>query len=156
MMETMESVDMAALILESHKLSAMINQSQEVATYLAAKQQMEEDLQAQELLRQFEKKKVAYEDVQRFGKYHPDYDKVSTEVRQLKRSMELLDTVQAFKRAEDALDNLLYMVSRTIADAVSPTIKVPSNNPFLEAKAGGCGTGGSCGCSTKPKAKKTS
>lgn len=151
MMDTMESVDMAELIMESAMLSEMINQSQEVAAYLRAKKQLEEDAQAQQLLAEFEKKKAAYEDVQRFGKYHPDYEKISTEVRQLKRSVEMLDTVQAFKRAEDALDSLLYQVSRTIADAVSDTIKVPSNNPFLEAKAGGCGTGGSCGCSTKKK-----
>ncbi len=151
MIETTESIDMAELIMESHVLSEMINQSREVAAYLAAKKQMEQDRETQELLALFEKKKAAFEDVQRFGKYHPDYDKVSTEVRQLKRSLEMLDTVQAFKRAEDALDALLYQVSRTIADAVSDTIKVPSNNPFLETKAGGCGTGGSCGCSTKKK-----
>jgi len=151
MIETVESVDMVELIMESHELSQMINQSNEVEAYLTAKKRMEEDTQAQELLALFEKKKEAYEDVQRFGKYHPDFDKISTEVRQLKRSLEMLDTVQAFKRAEDALDNLLYQVSRTIADSVSHTIKVPSNNPFLETKAGGCGTGGSCGCSIKKK-----
>jgi cell fate (sporulation/competence/biofilm development) regulator YlbF (YheA/YmcA/DUF963 family) len=149
MMETIETVDMAELILHSHELSMMINRSREVEEYLSAKRNMEEDAEAQRLLAAFAKKKELFEDVQRFGKYHPDYDKISAEVRQLKRSIELLDSVQAFKRAEDKLDTLLYQVSRTIADAVSETIKVPSNNPFLEAKASGCGTGGSCGCSVK-------
>ncbi|NGQ94756.1 YlbF family regulator [Brevibacillus sp. SYP-B805] len=155
MTEAVVTVDMAELVTEAHELSRMINQSREVEAYLAAKEQMAQDPEAQRLLAMFQKKKAEYEDVQRFGKYHPDYDRVSTEVRQLKRSLEMLDTVQAFKRAEDALDTLLYQVSRMIADAVSPSIKVPSNNPFLEAKAGGCGTGGSCGCSIK-KVKKTS
>lgn len=149
MMETIETVDMAELIMQSHDLSTMINQSREVEEYLFAKRQMEQDEEARRLLAEFDKKKRLFEDVQRFGKYHPDYDKISTEVRQLKRSIELLDSVQSFKRAEDKLDTLLYHVSRTIADSVSETIKVPSNNPFLEAKASGCGTGGSCGCSTK-------
>jgi cell fate (sporulation/competence/biofilm development) regulator YlbF (YheA/YmcA/DUF963 family) len=155
MTETVVTVDMAELITEAHELSQMINQSREVKVYLSAKQQMAEDKEAQRLLALFQKKKAEYEDVQRFGKYHPDYDRVSAEVRQLKRSIEMLDSVQAFKKAEDALDTLLYHVGRTIADAVSPTIKVPSNNPFLETKAGGCGTGGSCGCSVK-SVKKTS
>lgn len=149
MIETIETVDMAELIMHSHELSMMINRSREVEDYLAAKRNMEADEEAQRLLAIFAKKKELFEDVQRFGKYHPDYDKISTEVRQLKRSIEMLDSVQTFKRAEDKLDTLLYQVSRTIADAVSETIKVPSNNPFLEAKSSGCGTGGSCGCSVK-------
>ncbi|WNC17085.1 YlbF family regulator [Brevibacillus brevis] len=148
-MEALETADITQLLLESHELSTMINQSREVSDYLLAKRRMEADVEAQRLLALFEKKKEQYEDVQRFGKYHPDYDHISKEVRELKRTIELMDSVQAFKRAEDALDELLYQVSRTIADAVSETIKVPSNNPFLEVHSSGCGTGGSCGCSVK-------
>ncbi|MCG5249833.1 YlbF family regulator [Brevibacillus agri] len=148
-MEAVETVDMAQLIMESHELSTMINQSREVLEYLEAKRRMEADEEVQRLLLLFEKKKEQYEDVQRFGKYHPDYNHISKEVRELKRTIELRDSVQAFKRAEDALDELLYQVSRTIAHSVSDTIKVSSNNPFLEAQGSGCGTGGSCGCSVK-------
>ncbi|ATF12838.1 YlbF family regulator [Brevibacillus sp. HB1.2] len=148
-METLEAVDMTQLIMESHELSTMINHSREVSDYLEAKRQMEADEEVQRLLVVFEAKKEQYEDVQRFGKYHPDYNHISKEVRELKRNIELRDSVQAFKRAEDALDELLYQVSRTIAHSVSETIKVPSNNPFLEAQGSGCGTGGSCGCSVK-------
>ncbi|GED51868.1 regulator [Brevibacillus borstelensis] len=149
MMEALKTVDMTELIIHSHELSTMINQSREVSEYILAKQAMEADKEAQRLLALFERKKDQYEDVQRFGKYHPDYDQISKEIRQLKRSIEMLDSVQAFKRAEDSLDQLLYEVSRTIADSVSSSIKVPSNNPFLEAKSSGCGGGGSCGCSIK-------
>lgn len=148
-MESLYTADMTDLIMESHELSTMINQSREVSDYLQAKRQMEQDAEVQRLLSVFETKKQQYEDVQRFGKYHPDFNHISKEVRELKRTIELMDSVQAFKRAEDRLDELLYQVSRTIADAVSGTIKVPSNNPFLEAKSSGCGSGGSCGCSVK-------
>nr|WP_277613442.1 YlbF family regulator [Brevibacillus humidisoli] len=150
-MDTVDTLDMTLLIDEAYSLAQMINDSQEVADYLLAKQQMEQDSEAQRLRRLFEQKKELYEEVQRFGKYHPDFTRVSTEVRETKRALEMLDSVQAFKRAENRLDDLLYEVSRTIADAVSPTIKVPSNNPFLEAKSGGCGSGGSCGCGSKKK-----
>ena len=148
-MELLDTADMTQLILESYELSAMINQSREVSEYLQAKRRMEEDGEVQRLLALFAKKKEQYEDVQRFGKYHPDYNDISKEVRELKRKIEAMETVQAFKQAEDRLDELLYQVSRTIADAVSETIKVPSNNPFLEVRNSGCGSGGSCGCSVK-------
>jgi cell fate (sporulation/competence/biofilm development) regulator YlbF (YheA/YmcA/DUF963 family) len=148
-MESLETADVTELIMESHELSTMINQSREVSEYLQAKRQMEADEEVQRLLTLFEKKKEQYEDVQRFGKYHPDFNHISKEVREMKRTIELMDSVQTFKRAEDRLDELLYQVSRTIADAVSGSIKVPSNNPFLEVKSSGCGSGGSCGCSVK-------
>ncbi|GIO07102.1 regulatory protein YlbF [Brevibacillus reuszeri] len=150
-METLEAADITQLMMESHELSSMINQSREVSEYLQAKREMELDTEVQRLLVLFEKKKEQYEDVQRFGKYHPDYNHISKEVRELKRTIELQDSVQAFKRAEDTLDELLYQVSRTIAHAVSNTIKVPSNNPFLEVQGSGCGSGGSCGCSVKSR-----
>lgn len=149
MLETIETIDMAELIEQSYDLGYMINQSQEVTQYLEAKQRMEQDEEAARLLRLFERKKEAYEEVQRFGKYHPDYTRISTEVRELKRSIEMLDSIQAFKKAETRLDEMLYRISRTIANAVSESVKVPSNNPFLEAMSQGCGTGGSCGCKTK-------
>ncbi|MBO8163182.1 MAG: YlbF family regulator [Brevibacillus sp.] len=146
-----DTLDMAVLIDEAYLLARMINESQEVAEYLEAKQRMEQDAEAQRLRRLFEQKKEQYEEVQRFGKYHPDFTRISAEVREAKRALEMLDSVQAFKRAENRLDDLLYEVSRTIADAVSTSIKVPSNNPFLEAKSAGCGSGGSCGCASKRK-----
>ncbi|WP_400163943.1 YlbF family regulator [Brevibacillus sp. TJ4] len=148
-MELLETTDTTQLILESYELSSMINQSREVSEYLLAKRRMEEDGEVKRLMSLFAKKKEQYEDVQRFGKYHPDYNHISAEVRDLKRTIESMEVVQAFKQAENQLDELLYQVSRTIADAVSNSIKVPSNNPFLEVKSSGCGSGGSCGCSVK-------
>lgn len=149
MLNGTETLDMTLLIEEAYKLAQMINDSQEVAQYLAAKQRMEQDEEAQRLRKLFMQKKEQYEEVRRFGTYHPDFDRVSKEVRETKRALEMLDTVQAFKTAENRLDEMLYEVSRTIADAVSPSVKVPSNNPFLEAISGGCGAGGSCGCGAK-------
>ncbi|WP_126429649.1 YlbF family regulator [Brevibacillus marinus] len=145
-MNATETLDMTLMIDEAYTLAQMINDSREVAEYLAAKQRMEQDAEAQRLRRLFAQKKEQYEEVQRFGKYHPDFARVSEELRETKRALDQLESVRAFKKAEERLDEMLYEVSRTIADAVSPAIKVPSNNPFLEALSGGCGSGGSCGC----------
>lgn len=152
MMYAVETLDMTSVIEQAGELADMVNQSSEVSDYLYAKKRMREDQEVSRLQAVFQKKKQQYEEVQRFGKYHPDFDKVTAEVRELKRSLEMLDSVQVFKKAEAKLDEMLYQISRALADAVSPSIKVPSNNPFLEAISSGCGSGGgSCGCSTKAK-----
>lgn len=148
-----QPLDMAAVIDQAYTLADWINQSEEVSTYTAAKERLKQDAEAQRLIQLFQQKKQAYEEVQRFGKYHPDFDKISRELRECKQKLDMLESVQAFKRAENRLDELLYRVGRTIADAVSPTVKVLSNNPIMEAVNSGCGTGGSCGCKTRQKAK---
>ena len=101
-------------------------------------------MELQTLIQQFTAMKERYEEVQRFGKYHPDYTTVSMKMRELKRSVDLHDKVAAFKRAETALQKLLDEVSVAIGSEVSSSIKVPTGNPFFDAGGcgGGCGTGG--------------
>ena len=72
------------------------------------------------------------------------------EIRQLKRDMDLDDNVANFRRAENDLQGLLDEVSVLIGRSVSDNVKVPTGNPFFDsgsACGGGCGSGGSCGCS---------
>lgn len=54
-------------------------------------------MELQTLIQQFTAMKERYEEVQRFGKYHPDYTTVSMKMRELKRSVDLHDKVAAFK-----------------------------------------------------------
>lgn len=108
--------------------------------------QQEEEVQA--LIQQFTAMKERYEEVQRFGKYHPDFTSVTKQMRELKRSVDLHDKIAAFKRAENDLQKLLDEISVIVGSEVSPSIKVPTGNPFFDAGGcgGGCGTGGGCGC----------
>ena len=105
----------------------------------------------QRKIRQFSSLKDLYEEVQRFGKYHPDYKKVMTQIRQAKRDMDLDPYVADFKIAENDLQSILDDISVLIGGAVSKSIKVPTGSPFFETSSGhsggGCGSGGSCGCS---------
>ncbi len=105
-------------------------------------------MEVQTLIQQFTAMKERYEEVQRFGKYHPDYTFVSTKMRELKRSVDLHDKIAAFKRVETALQKLLDEVSVAIGSEVSSSIKVSTGNPFFDAGGcgGGCGTGGGWGC----------
>jgi cell fate (sporulation/competence/biofilm development) regulator YlbF (YheA/YmcA/DUF963 family) len=151
---TVSPLDFHEVMERAHRIGEQLVASEEMKQYLRSRQDMEQDREAEQKIAVFNRMKEAYEEVQRFGKYHPDYDKVTRDIRQKKREMEQVATVAAFKKAENALDELLYRVSRTIADAVSEQIKVPSNNPLYEfmgsgCGSGGCGTGGSCGCSVR-------
>ncbi|ERI10520.1 YlbF family regulator [Aneurinibacillus aneurinilyticus] len=150
---TLSPLDFHEALERAYLIGEQITGSKEMKRYLEFRQRMEQDPEAKEKITSFNRMKEAYEEVQRFGKYHPDYNKVTREIRQKKREMERVTSVAAFKQAEDELDELLYRVSRTIADAVSESIKVPSNNPLYQMMggcgSGGCGTGGSCGCSAK-------
>lgn len=136
------------LLTETDALSEVILQSEPVAEYIEARSQLHADPEAQLLIKAFNDLKELNEEVQRFGKYHPDYDRVSKEIRQAKRSMDKHERVIAFKQAEKELEGLLNEISGIVAHAVSTTIKVPSGNPFFDSMScsGGCGSGGGCSC----------
>lgn len=140
------TTDFAELIENSELLADYITQSEIALNYKKAKKQLDEDIEAQQLIHQFVKMKVKYEEVQRFGRYHPDYETVMAEIRKLKRELDLHETVAKFKKAEKDLEQLLNEVSRIIADAVSPHIKVPTGNPFFDNRTCQGNCGGGCRC----------
>lgn len=140
----------ADILTASEELTALLFASDIYITYTRAKNEMETDKEARRLISEFNAWKDRYEEVQRFGKYHPDYKMVSKEIRLKKREMDVHPAITAFKKAEKDLETLLNEISGEIAGAVSPNIKVPTGNPFFDnasCGSGGCGSGGSCGCS---------
>jgi len=150
MTTAVQELNMVEILSKSYEIAEMILASEEMKTYIVTKKAMENDLEAQEKIRGFQRVKMMHEEVQRFGKYHPDYSRINKEVREAKKDLWSHPTVKAFKKAENSMDELLYLVCRTIADSVSEGIKVPSDNPLYQVggscSTGGCGTGGSCGC----------
>lgn len=132
------------------ELSDMILRSDIVENYYQSLYKLRQDENAMNLIQAFTKQKELYEEVHRIGKYHPDYLKVIKETRELKRDMDLLETVYEFKKAENALQSLLDEISVLIGHSVSQQIKVPTGDGFFESSSGcnGCssGSGGhSCG-----------
>ncbi|HJV15830.1 MAG TPA: YlbF family regulator [Bacillales bacterium] len=121
----------------------MILNSDIAAQYRICLYNLNSNKESQRKIRQFVQLKDLYEDVQRFGKYHPDYKRVMKEVRVAKREMDLDPNVAEFKIAENDLQGLLDEISVLIGGAVSENIKVPTGNPFFETShscsSGGCG-----------------
>jgi cell fate (sporulation/competence/biofilm development) regulator YlbF (YheA/YmcA/DUF963 family) len=149
MLATLEIVE---ILEESEAIAQMIVHSEIGVQYRQSLNRLKQDKEAQQLISQFVQMKERYEEVQRFGKYHPDYEMVTKEIRHLKRAVDLNESVAAFKKAENEVQKLLDEVSVLLGKSVSEHIKVPTGNPFFDSLSscgGGCGTGGSCGCSTK-------
>ncbi|WP_369888548.1 regulatory iron-sulfur-containing complex subunit RicF [Bacillus halotolerans] len=146
MYATMESVRLQS---EAQQLAEMILQSETAVNYRNCYKRLQEDEEAGRIIRSFIKIKEQYEDVQRFGKYHPDYREISRKMREIKRELDLNDKVADFKKAETELQSILDEISVEIGTAVSEHIKVPTGNPYfdgLSSCGGGCGSGGGCGC----------
>ncbi|TDQ42302.1 YlbF family regulator [Aureibacillus halotolerans] len=147
MIATNESVE---VLEQVDHVGTMIVQSECAHAYHYARKTLAEDNEAQSLIREFGELKVIYEEVQRFGHYHPDYKKVMGEMRDLKRALDTQTSIARYKKCEDELQQLLTDVAQAFGGAVSDHIKIPTGNPFFDnmsSCSGGCGSGGSCGCS---------
>ncbi|MBO8176402.1 MAG: YlbF family regulator [Bacillus sp. (in: Bacteria)] len=148
MLATMEQIE---IINFAEQLANMIIQSETAEQYRRCYHKLYTDEQTKRKIQAFVQLKERYEEVQRFGKYHPDYKEVTRKIREVKREMDLDENVANFKRAENDMQQLLDEISRLIGHAVSPQIKVPTGNPFFDSLSscgGGCGSGGACGCSS--------
>lgn len=138
------------ILQKTDELNEYIMSSDLFRHYIETKKAVQRDAKAQQYVKEFVKLKEKFEEVERFGKYHPDYKTVRRQVRSYKREMDMYPIIADFKKAENDLQDLLIEISQIIANAVSPNIKVPTGNPFFDQMScgGGCRTGGGCGCKT--------
>lgn len=142
--QTIEVLDLA------DELAEMINQSEAMSEYHSAKKALMTTPATQEKISAFSAMKERFDEVQRFGRYHPEYKEINRETRRLKRTLDMDDVIMDFRQAEMAVQSLLDQVGILIGESVSEQVKVPVGNPFFEGKrrhGGGCSTGGGCGCS---------
>jgi cell fate (sporulation/competence/biofilm development) regulator YlbF (YheA/YmcA/DUF963 family) len=136
------------LMEEAEQLVSMILESDIAEHYRQCLYSVKNNADTQRKIKGFVDMKDRYEEVQRFGKYHPDYKEVMGQIRVVKRELDMDEAIAEFKRAENDLQGLLDEVSVIIGRSVSESVKVPTGNPFFESScSGGCGSGGSCGCS---------
>ncbi|MBF0813236.1 YlbF family regulator [Staphylococcus sp. mip270_02] len=132
---------------EIEALSDKILESRLYQEYRESEQALADNDEAHLLYQAFLKSKDKYDEIMRFGKYHPDYQNVMLDTRKRKRAYEMLPVVMDHKQKEVALQELIDQVIVKIAYAVSENVKIEAGNPFFQKDAGGCATGGSCSCS---------
>jgi cell fate (sporulation/competence/biofilm development) regulator YlbF (YheA/YmcA/DUF963 family) len=147
----MMTSEWANIMDEGDSLTQMILSSEQIKQYKEAYYAVYTDDILKKQIASFTRLKEQYEDVQRFGKYHPDYQQVMKSIRLQKRALDMNERIATLKVAENDVQDLLDEVSLLIGKTVSESVKVPVSNPFFAAASscstGSCGTGGSCGCS---------
>src|SRR5699024_10894275 len=147
MIATLEYVE---ILDHSEELGKMILQSEVMKAYNQSRQALNNDQESQRLIKAFIDIKIHYDDVQRFGRYHPDYNEIMKNVRSTKREMDMNEKVANFKVAERNLQRFLDSISEIVAKSVSDNIKVPQDGADLTdtgcSSGGGCGSGGACSC----------
>ena len=90
MLATMEIID---ILQQADGLAEMILHSEIGEEYLLSLYKLQSDKEAQQKISKFTSLKDLFEDVQRFGKYHPDYKRINLETREAKRDMDMHSTV---------------------------------------------------------------
>lgn len=143
MLATNERVE---ILDTAEEIAQMVKESDIAENYIRCLYNLRNSKETQDKVQAFVKVKDLYEEVQRFGSYHPDYKRIMKEVRVLKRKMDLDDNVAEFKKAENQLQSLLDEISVLIGQSVSENIKVPIGDPFFTGSSG-CGGCSSGGCS---------
>lgn len=144
MIGTLEYVN---IIDRSEELGEMILQSEVMEEFTQAKKVLYSDEESTRLINAFLDMKDQYEEVQRFGRYHPDHREIMKKIRLTKREMDMNDKVAQYKIAERNLQVMLDEISSYIALSVSEDIKAPKDGGALSDSGCGCGSGGGCSCS---------
>ncbi len=143
--------DWALILEEVEKLNKMIHSSEQFANLQKAHEAVYTDAELIREIHDFNRIKEQFEDVQRFGKYHPDYQTIMKSIRVKKRALDVNDKVSALRIAENEYQDLLDEIGLLVGKTVSESVKVPVSNPFFQSdsscSSGGCGSGGSCSCS---------
>ena len=143
----MMTSELAFILDEVDELNSMISASALAQALQVAKDAVYQDEQLVAQIQAFQYMKEQYEDVQRFGKYHPDYSKVMKEIRQQKRALDLNDKVAQLRLAESDFQALLDEIGLLIGTSVSAAVKVDTDSLLASSCGTGCGTGGGCACS---------
>ena len=87
---------------------------------------LESDESLKRLILEFNKAKDKYAEVSKYGKYHPDLEKVRNSLAKSKNALFTNEIISEYKKLEKEIQKLLDEISRKIALSVSPKIKYPN------------------------------
>lgn len=138
-----------SIIEHAEELVQLMASSEVVEQYQQVRRTVYADQALVKEIREFTYLKERYEEVQRFGRYHPDYSRVMKDIRLRKRALDMNEKVAALRLAENDVQQLFDEVSLLIGRSVSEAVKVPLGNGLFSGSScgSGCGSGGSCSCS---------
>lgn len=138
-----------SIIEHAEELTEILASSEVVEEYHKAREAVYSNEVLVKSIKEFTELKERYEEVQRFGRYHPDYNIVMKNIRLQKRALDMDEQVAALRLAENDVQYLFDEIGSIVANSVSESVKVPAGSAFFaDSSCGsGCGSGGSCSCS---------
>lgn len=106
-------------------------------TYKKQQEILAADLPAQSLKNNFLKEKEKFAEWEQYGKLAPGYREKMLALRKMKRQLDVLPNVAAFRKAETDLQEELDEVALKVSHLISTEIKVDYGNPFFhQGKSG--------------------
>lgn len=108
-----------------------MKQSSSYKRLLVLRQQIEESDAIQEKVNAFQQWNDAYNDVKKYGKYHPDLQQTRSRFRHAKQTLYEDPIVAEYKQLEQAIQQQLDSISMQIAHAISLKIKHPNELGIL-------------------------
>lgn len=137
------------IIEHAEELTEILASSEVVEEYNKAREAVYSNDVLVKSIKEFTELKERYEEVQRFGRYHPDYNIVMKDIRVRKRELDVNEQVAALRLAENDVQYLFDEIGSIVASSVSESVKVPAGSAFFSSSScgSGCGSGGSCSCS---------
>lgn len=103
-----------------------IKSKKEYVRLLELKKILDNDPVIVKLLIEFNKSKLKYDEVSKYGKHHPDLKKVQLELADIKTKVFTNKIISEYKQLEKDIQKMLDYISREIAQSVSPKIKYPN------------------------------
>ncbi|QMS85524.1 YlbF family regulator [Candidatus Xianfuyuplasma coldseepsis] len=119
------------IIENVYELIDELKQSLRYKRLLVLKQQIEESSVIQEKVAAFQQWNDAYNDVKKYGQYHPDLQHTRTQFRKVKQALYEDSIVAEYKRLEQEIQQRLDSISAQIAQAISTKIKHPNELGIL-------------------------
>jgi len=122
-----------ALEDQTFRLVEAICSGEAMSSYKEAKRHLAKNEEAGAKIRAFNEAKEAFERVEAYPEFAPDYPELKQRVYQAKRLMDLDESVYRFRAAERELQVLLDKVSERLAHAISANILVSAGDPFFQS-----------------------
>ena len=114
------------IIEKTYELVDEIKGSNTYKRLLELKKIMDNDNLVQDLVITFQKLNIKYEEVVKYGKYHPDLKTVQSSFSKAKEKLYTNELVKEYKQLEAELQNDLNQISRELAVNISRKIKHPN------------------------------
>lgn len=145
------TVEKDKLSLQLAKTVQVLQNSEPMQAYMRSRQQMNQSVEANALIQKFQQAKKIFTEVERYGKWAPDYEEKRLSLSNAKKEMNENHQVQNFQAAESRLACLLDDLTERIFSDVVDKIPIEFQSRFRSTHKGhqcACHSGKS-GCNCK-------